>query len=173
MPFITIPDMHGKVFVTETSKYLSIKGIQTQSKKTLPVYSICVSCIATPGLVVLTTEPSQTNQQINSLVPSNKFTSFYCYFALRELDEEIKARGSGGTALYNLNKGQFSEIPILIPTLRLITDFQKLIQPLFENLLLNQKQSRSLASIRDTLLPKLLSGEIRVKEVKKVLEALT
>jgi len=67
IPFITIPDMHGKLFVIETGKTLSGQGVQTQRNKTLPPFSICISCIATPGLVSMTTKPSQTNQQINSL----------------------------------------------------------------------------------------------------------
>ena len=63
--------MHGKVFVTQTGKYLSTKGANTQSKKFLPPKSICVSCIATLELVILTSEKSQTNQQINSVIPKD------------------------------------------------------------------------------------------------------
>jgi len=102
IPFITIPDMHGKIFVIETGKTLSEKGAQIQSNKTLPPFSICVSCIATPGLVSITTVPSQTNQQINSLIPKDKESTFYCYFALRELADEIRAHGSGGSVVLNL-----------------------------------------------------------------------
>ena len=114
VPFITIPDMHGKVFVIETGKTLSDEGVQTQANKTLPAFSICVSCIATPGLVSLTIEPSQTNQQINSS-SEDKDSTFYCYFALRDLGDEIRARGSGGSVLLNLNKSQFEALPVLRP----------------------------------------------------------
>ena len=64
MPFITIPDMHNNVFVITTERKLSEIGIKSQIKKTLPKNSVCVSCIATAGLVSLTYEKSQTNQQI-------------------------------------------------------------------------------------------------------------
>jgi type I restriction enzyme S subunit len=171
MPFITIPDMHGRVFALETGKYLSIKGIQAQPSKTLPAYSICVSCIATPGLVVITSQPSQTNQQINSVVPTNKSAIFYCYFALRRLADEIRARGSGGSVFSNLNKGQFAALPVLIPLQELVINYQQLVEGLFKKLLTNEKESRTLATIRDTLLPKLMSGEIRVKEAEKIVEA--
>ena len=45
VPFITIPDMHGSVYITSTERFLSDKGVATQTNKTLPLNSICVSCI--------------------------------------------------------------------------------------------------------------------------------
>src|SRR5690606_23856424 len=68
MPFLTIPDMHGKVFSNRTDRSLSVNGVKTQKNKTLPINSICVSCIGTAGLVVITTQLLQTNQQINSVI---------------------------------------------------------------------------------------------------------
>lgn len=163
IPFITIPDMHGKMFVIETGKTLSEKGVQTQRNKTLPPFSICISCIATPGLVSMTTEPSQTNQQINSLIPNDKKSAFYSFFALRELGDEIRARGGGGSVLLNLNKGQFEAMPISIPSVDLVHKFHEFAEPLLLRLLANEKESRTLASLRDSLLPKLMSGEVSVK----------
>jgi len=166
IPFITIPDMHNKVFITQTRKTLSEKGAQTQSKKTLPVFAICVSCIATPGLVSLTTKPSQTNQQINNLVPNDKKSVFYCYYALRALADEIRARGSGGSVVVNLNKGQFEILPVVIPPATKLHEFQEQVEPLFLRLLANENESRTLAALRDALLPRLMSGEVRVKADK-------
>jgi type I restriction enzyme S subunit len=162
IPFITIPDMHGKIFVIETGKTLSEKGAQIQSNKTLPPFSICVSCIATPGLVSITTVPSQTNQQINSLIPKDKESTFYCYFALRELADEIRAHGSGGSVVLNLNKGQFEALPVLIPPIEIVHKFQRIVEPMLMKLLANEQQSRTLAALRDALLPKLMRGEVRV-----------
>lgn len=68
IPFITIPDMHGNIFIHSTERYLSVQGKNTQPSQTLPPNAICVSCIATVGLVSLTTRESQTNQQINSII---------------------------------------------------------------------------------------------------------
>ena len=162
IPFVTIPDMHGKMFVTRTGKSLSQQGANTQPTKTLPPYSICVSCIATPGLVILTSQPCQTNQQINSVVPNTGYSPFYCYFALRELSGEIRSRGSGGSVTANLNKGDFAKIPIALPPVELSKQFQELTEPVFKRILSNEHESRTLAALRDALLPKLLSGELRV-----------
>ena len=70
IPFIKIPDMHGKVFIIKTEDTLSKKGSNTQKTKVLPKYSINVSCIATVGLVTINSRSSHTNQQINSIIPN-------------------------------------------------------------------------------------------------------
>ena len=162
VPFITIPDMHEKVFVTQTGKCLSTQGAKTQPKKFLPPKSICVSCIATPGLVILTSEKSQTNQQINSVIPEDYLSPYYCFQLLRRLGDQIRAGGSGGSVLLNLNKTQFSKIKILLAEQRAIEAYHKLVEPLFDRLLSNERESATLASLRDTLLPKLISGELHL-----------
>lgn len=69
IPFIKIPDMHNNTYIVQTETYLSKKGSDSQYKKLLPKDSICVSCIATPGLVSITSVASHTNQQINTILP--------------------------------------------------------------------------------------------------------
>lgn len=170
MLFITIPDIHNQVFIIDTAKKLSSKGIKTQPNKTLPALSVCVSCIATPSLVALTSESSQTNQQINSVLPYKELSPYYCYMALKGLGLEIKMRGSGGSVTLNLNKTQFAELPVLLPNNLVITKFHESTESIFNKMLLNAKQSRTLAAIRDTLLPKLLSGEISVKRISELIK---
>ena len=97
VPFITIPDMHGRLFATVTQKRLSRAGSEMQEKKMLPVGAICVSCIATAGLVVITSEAAQTNQQINSVIPSQKDATYF-WFCLCVLGQR-RAGGSGGSVL--------------------------------------------------------------------------
>jgi type I restriction enzyme S subunit len=115
MMFITIPDMHGNVFVINTQKKLSRIGANSQKNKTLPPLSICVSCIATPGLVCLTSEPSQTNQQINSIVCKENISPYYIFSLMKNYRTHIINLGSGGTATLNLNKRDFEKIKIIIP----------------------------------------------------------
>ena len=167
-PFVTIPDMHGKVFVTKTTKSLSKKGAETQKKKTLPPFSICVSCIATPGLVVLTSTHCQTNQQINSVMPFDANASLYTYFVLRGLGERIRTHGAGGSVLLNLNKGQFSSLRVILPPKAVVRAFQKVVMEIFQRILHNDHESETLKALRDTLLPRLISGELRVPDAERI-----
>lgn len=166
IPFITIPDMHGKVFVTRTARYLSNKGANTQANKYLPANSICVSCIATAGIVTLSSEISQTNQQINSVIPSDDFGTFYSYQVLNKLGQEIRTKGSGGSVFVNLNTGSFSRISVLLPQKICVKAYNDLVIPAFEKILNNEKENQKLAEIRDSLLPRLISGKIRVGEME-------
>ena len=168
VPFITIPDMHGKIFATTTQKRISHTGAASQQKKMLPVGAICVSCIATPGLVAITSEVSQTNQQINTVVPTRTGEAYFWFWSLRDLGAEIRAGGSGGSVLTNLSTGRFSELRVLAPSDRLRQSYHFCIAHLFDRILANEKETGTLAALRDTLLPKLISGELRVEVAKQI-----
>ncbi len=160
--FVTIPDMHGKVFVTETTRTLSTLGVSTQLNKTLPIGTICVSCIATPGLVAITSRIAQTNQQINSVVPKSGIGKYFAYYTMRGLADQIRARGSGGSVFLNLNKNQLISMIILIPDSAIQEEYERTVKPIFQKILANEMENQTLAVMRDALLPRLLSGEITV-----------
>lgn len=163
IPFIKIPDMHGNVFLFDTIDSLTEEGKRSQTNKTLPPKSICVSCIATVGLVSLNAKESQTNQQINSIIPNEDYYRYYLYLTMRSLYDLLHSMASGGTATLNLNTGDFSQISVLYPEESVLEAFHSEIELLFDKIFFNQSQIRTLEKLRDTLLPKLMSGEVRVE----------
>ncbi|MBI4688208.1 MAG: restriction endonuclease subunit S [Nitrospirae bacterium] len=164
IPFIKIPDMHGKMFIFDTEDTLTEDGANSQQNKFLPPKSICVSCIATVGLVTMNAFNSQTNQQINSIIPSKEIYRCFLYLKLATMKDELLAMASGGTATDNLNTGDFSNIDIVKPEDNVIELFHNQVQPYFDKIFANQNQIRTLTRLRDTLLPKLMSGEVRVNK---------
>ena len=164
IPFIKIPDMHGKVFITQTIDNLSLIGANSQATKYISKGSICVSCIATVGLVSLVSRKSQTNQQINSIVPNNlNFSEYlYLYLSQSEMNKYMKSLASGGSATLNMNTSTFSSIQILKPNNEILDLFHKKSLDIFEKILKNEENNQILAQTRDLLLPKLLSGEIEL-----------
>ena len=166
VPFITIPDMHSNVFVTKTERCLSKLGANSQIKKLLPSNSICVSCIATAGLVSLTSVESQTNQQINSIIPKSDISPYFIYLLLKSLSDRIIMLGSSGSTTCNLNKGQFAKIEIVIPDKGILNKYHRLVEPMFLQINNLQYENEQLIQLRDTLLPKLMSGEIDVEKVE-------
>lgn len=165
VPFITIPDMHNQIYAVSTERSLSTVGVASQSGKMLPRNSTCVSCIGTAGLVCMVAEPSQTNQQINSIVPSPDVSPYYIYLLAKTLSDTIQNLGSGGSTICNLNKRQFSAIEVLIPSVESMQKFDKIVCPLFEAIHINQVENLRLAELRDTLLPRLMSGELDVSVI--------
>jgi type I restriction enzyme S subunit len=162
VPFITIPDMHNLLAVTTTNRSLSNLGAATQKKKTLPSGSVCVSCIATAGLVVRVTTPSQTNQQINSVVPFVQWGQSFPLFTLRRIGDAVRAGGSGGSVFHNLSKSGFEQLKVLFSSEQLAIAFGEVVEPIIEKIIANQKQAQTLATLRDTLLPRLISGQLRL-----------
>ena len=164
IPFIKIPDMHGNVFVENSEDRLTEEGSLSQIKKFIPPYSLMVSCIATVGLVSINTKPSHTNQQINTVIPHNKSALFYLYQYIKNNEELLKNMGRGGTTTLNVNTRSFSNIRLLIPSEIALEQFHRVVEGLFKKIELNLHESRTLSFLRDTLLPRLMSGELEVPE---------
>ena len=162
VPFIKIPDMHNQAFITQTTDNLSVAGANSQSKKYIPPKSICVSCIATVGLVSMTSKPSHTNQQINSIIPNDEQTSEFLYLSLKQpsMTKYLKDLASGGSATLNLNTSTFSKIEIITPSKEIIDIFHNKVYYFFKKTLSNTIENKRLAKTRELLLPRLLNGEI-------------
>ncbi|MGR7334760.1 restriction endonuclease subunit S [Klebsiella aerogenes] len=169
VPFLKIPDMHGKVFVFKSTDNLSFAGEHSQSKKTIPPGSICVSCIATVGLVCITDVSMQTNQQINSIIPNKEYYKYFLYLLMKSMGDELNNLASGGTATLNLNTGDFSNIIFPSPSENELKIFHQSILGLFDKLKFNSKQINIIENLRDTLLPKLMSGEVRVQYAEEAI----
>jgi type I restriction enzyme S subunit len=160
VPFITIPDMHGFLVVTATNRSLSRTGADGQKKKYLPPGTVCVSCIATPGLVIRVTTESQTNQQINSVVPFSSWGKSFPLFLLRRIGDAVRAGGSGGSVFHNLSKSGFEELKVLLTSSEVAHMFDEFVEPLTARIESNQRQAQTLSTLRDTLLPRLISGQL-------------
>ncbi|WOX04714.1 restriction endonuclease subunit S [Microbulbifer pacificus] len=166
VPFIKLPDMHGQIFVIRTSEALSTDGAASQKTKMIPANSLCVSCIGTAGIVVINSEISQTNQQINTVIPDDAAKREFLYFALKGLEGTINQYGATGATMTNLSRGKFAALKIVYPPTGLLHRFSSVSAPLFDQILVLQRKNQNLLSQRDLLLPKLVSGEIDVSELE-------
>lgn len=155
MPFVTIPDMHDGVFVIKTERTLSKKGATSQANKTIPKNSVCVSCIGTSGLVVITTENSQTNQQINSIVPNKEFALEYIYLTCCGLEKIISEYGIGGAVLNNLNKTEFENLRVIMPHNDVMKRFHEQVSSVFDKIFLKQQENIKLTELQSLLLAKM------------------
>jgi type I restriction enzyme S subunit len=157
VPFLKTPDMHGNTFILRTNESLTEAGAASQPKKTLPRGSICVSCIGTLGVVSITTEPCQTNQQINSVVLGNEAYREFLFFWFRDAKQKLENLGSSGATMGNVNKSKFESMELLSPPLDLLSRYQGLAHPILGKLELLMRTNQTLRESRDLLLPKLLS----------------
>ncbi len=161
VPFIKTPDMHQSWIILNTEETLSEIGASLQNNKYLPPWSVLVSCIGTVGVVAMNLFKSQTNQQINSVIPKNKFYRYYSFFCLSNIKPLLEAIG-GGSTMTNINKNKFENIKINIPSENVLAEFYQTVNPIFNQIALLIDQNQKLAQARDLLLPRLMSGEIEV-----------
>ena len=154
IPFITIPDMHNNTYILVTERTLSEKGASSQKSKYIPAGSVCISCIASSGLVSIATKDSQTNQQINSIVPNKKYSTFFIYSLMRQMSNVIKRKGEGGTATLNLNKNNFEKIEFRKPNNDELESFEK-NNLILHNIYLNQSEILHLMNLNQLLISKI------------------
>ena len=162
IPFITIGDIRNNTFIIKTEQNLSIEGANTQKNKYLPEGSLCVSCIATVGLIGFTTRQAQTNQQINSIIFKHDYNKEFLYFYLK--DYFLVGKAKTGNTFANMNKGDFEKILVLYPNLRLLQKYSNKMVLVFNQINNLSKQNHHLTQLRDFLLPMLMNGQVSVAE---------
>ena len=78
--------------------------------------------------------------------------------------------GGGGSVFFNLNKSKFDSIEIISPPEQIIDKFNQFVSPLMDKCFALKREISFLSNIRDTLLPKLISGELRIPDAEKMIE---
>ena len=120
IPFLTPSDDMSVKYVRKTAKTLTEKGLSEVKNAILPANSVCVSCIGSDlGKVVITTRPTVTNQQINSIVVDEaRFDISFVYYAMRILGKKLNFISKTSTAVPIVNKSSFSSYEIECPPLK-------------------------------------------------------
>ena len=160
IPFITIDDIRGNLFVFNSQRTLSTKGAESQTKKYLPSGSLSVSCIGTIGVMGFIAKLSQTNQQINSIVFENEHNREFVYFALKLYFENAKAKT--GNVFANMSKDEFASIKMVYPPKQILQEFHNKVVAIFDNIKNNIGEINALTKQRDELLPLLMNGQVSV-----------
>lgn len=146
IPFLTPSDDMESKFVRMTNKTLTEKGKQEVRNTLLPENSVCVSCIgADLGKVVITTEPTITNQQINSIiVDSSLYDVSFVYYAMLILGKHLNRISKGSTTVPIVNKSLFSSFDIRCPNLSIQKKISRILSDLDEKIELNNKINNNL-----------------------------
>ena len=160
--FITPRDITDSPIILNTERKLSSIGINNLKTNLVCKNSIGVACIGSNlGEVYITGENSITNQQINTVVLDESHIYPYVYIYLKNMKNEF-LNMAGGSAVPIINKTSFSQINILMPDMYILNKFVQSTTCYFERIEENLKENESLIALRDSLFPKLMSGEIDI-----------
>jgi len=153
----------------DTERKITDAGLARISSGLLPVGTVLLSSRAPIGYLAITEVPTAINQGFIAMkcdgVLPNVFVLLWC----RENMDAIVGNANGSTFL-EISKSNFRPLHVVVPSNKVLTNFTKLAAPLYRQLAENEHESLTLAKLRDILLPKLISGELRVKDAAKIVE---
>ena len=159
IPFLTPSDDMSVKYVDKTIKTLTERGLSEVKNAILPPNTVCVSCIGSDlGKVVITTQNTVTNQQINSIiVDTTQFDVSFVYYAMLVLGKELNFISKTSTAVPIVNKSSFSSYEIKCPTLEQQKKISSILSAMDSKIECNQKindnlQQQALASFQQELL---------------------
>jgi type I restriction enzyme S subunit len=93
----------------------------------------------------------------------------YTYYAMRTLEESFARFEAEGTVFGSINKSDFHNLALVTPPLNLVNYFESVVGVLDDKIETNESKSCTLAALRDVLLPKLISGELRLKDAERII----
>ena len=150
----------------DTDRRITDAAANKISSGLLPVGTVLLSSRAPIGYLAIAEVPTAVNQGFIAMVCEkrlpNVFVLFWCYENL----DYIKGI-SGGSTFAEISKRAFRPVPVVVPSEHILIAYESLIRPLYNRIVANTKESAFLAETRDLLLPKLMSGEIRLAEAEK------
>lgn len=160
--FITPRDLNNDIYIIGSERQLSKIGSDKMKTIKVKKNSIGVSCIGSNlGEVYITAEDGFTNQQINSLILNEEEIYPFVFITLKNM-KEVLLNLAGGSAVPIINKTTFSGIQIVKPSNTVLYKFVNAVNGMFDTIKLNLTQNKILSELKNTLLPRLMSGEIKV-----------
>lgn len=162
--WVSISDMGScGTFISDSSEYLTNDAIERFNIRMVDKGSVLLSFKLTVGRVAIADTKLTTNEAIaRFILPQSCYREFLYLYLRRYKYENLGSTSSIATAV---NSKTIKGMKLIIPSERIISDFSKYIKPLFDKIRDSLQESRRLASLRDTLLPKLMSGELKVNEL--------
>lgn len=153
----------------DTERKLSDQGLSKIGSGLLPVGTLLLSSRAPIGYLAVAHVPLAINQGYIAIPPGGLLPPLYMLFWCRQNMESIKARANGSTFM-EISKKAFRPIPALIPPDQIVNAFAEVAGALFNRLVKNEKQAQTLSTLRDTLLPRLISGQLRLPDAQALLK---
>jgi type I restriction enzyme S subunit len=152
---------HDSVFLFETERKITEKGLSQIGSGLLSIGTVLLSSRAPIGYLAITEMPVAINQGYIAIVCDKIVSNYFIYLWCKANLEEIKNSGNG-SVFQEISKSTFKEMTIILPPKKLLLEFDAKIFSAFKKIKINQLQIRTLESLRDSLLSKLMSGEVRV-----------
>ncbi len=171
IPWFSVVDApcDGDVWVVDTDKKITQAGADNSSTRVLPEGTTIISARGTVGRIALVGVPMAMNQSCYGLRGKIDSKGFFTYFRTRELVESLK-RHAHGSVFDTITRDTLAGVTVASPGATLIRTFEGVIGPTMERMRKSLLESSRLTAMRDALLPKLISSELRVRDTERFIQ---
>lgn len=156
------------VFVIDTAKKITKAGLEGSSTKLLPQGTTIISARGTVGKLALTGCEMTMNQSCYGLRGLHN-ENYFTYFSTKRLVDRLKQQAHG-SVFDTITQATFKSIITVKPPLQTILHYEKSVENIMERILTNLVSTSTFAELRDTLLPRLISGQLRLPEAQEQVE---
>jgi len=163
--WVSISDMGNcGLYISNSSERLTLDAVQKHNVKIVPDNTVILSFKLTVGRVAITNGEMTTNEAIAHFKSDKKEINEYLYCYLKTFN--YQTMGSTSSIATAVNSKIIKSMPFVVPTNEEIDKFHSVAAPMFEKIKENQLENANLVSLRDALLPKLMSGELSVSDIE-------
>jgi len=164
-PWTTPKDLSGLAspILTSTDRCISSAGLAKIGSGLLPAGTLLMSSRAPIGYLAIGQMPVAINQGYIAIPPGGRLPPLFMLFWCRQNMDVIKGRANGSTFM-EISKKAFRPILVLVPPAPIVEAFQAVASTLFARMVDNNRQAQTLSALRDLLLPRLISGQLRLPD---------
>jgi type I restriction enzyme S subunit len=168
--WVTPKDLSGLSVpvVLDTERKITDAGLAQISSGLLPKGTVLLSSRAPIGYLAIAEVPVAVNQGFIAMKPRPDISNLFLLRWAGAAHDEIVSHANGSTFL-EISKANFRPIPTVVPKNEIMNAFDRLSRQMYLKVVEHERESRTLAALRDTLLPKLISGELRVLDAERII----
>ncbi len=168
-PFCTPKDMSQltNVVLLETERHLTDEGMAKVSSGQLPVGTVLLSSRAPIGYLAIAETPVSVNQGIIAMVCDSTLPNLYVLYWTQANMDRVLANANGSTFM-EISKRNFRPITAVVPSRPMLRCFMQIVEPMHQRVVSSLKQIQQLSDLRDSLLPRLISGELVVANAERI-----
>lgn len=162
--WVSISDMRScGLYISSSSEQITQEAVEKHNVKIVPDNTVILSFKLTVGRIAITNGEMTTNEAIAHFKTDKKEINEYLYCYLKCFN--YQTMGSTSSIATAVNSKIIKVMPFIVPTDNELIEFHSLVAPMFAKIKANQLENDNLSQLRDSLLPKLMSGELDVSDI--------
>lgn len=162
IPFFTPTDATNEAFCLDTEDHITEEGLSNISTRLFSEGTLFITARGSVGKAMIISREMAMNQSCYALIPREGIGRAFLYYQTLSLMGFLHAKSSG-SVFKSIVTNDIKFTPAIVPSPEVIQEFNKFAEPIFDQILNNQKQNQELARLRDWLLPMLMNGQVTVR----------